>query len=408
MNSSLPKILGLERREKKHCTKCDADISYANWSRHQRSTKHLVGKKEIATHKSCDHCNKTITSSNWARHLKSNAHLNNKGNVNLRKVFNFKDSLFKESQGKVKLLQETKHRKPHRVFNFSNLLFEEPKKKHIVEEAETAFASRLKTYNILNTKGYKDVRKFLDNTQNIIEGKIKHTLKYMDMKVNMVLVAEYKKGVDKDNMEYLETNFKTKNEIIVKATNLTDYYSGAKDHILNEMESFETRGSQWTLNKIHKLELRLNKYNPLKGSSYIPLPKVIDAKKAIINVKNGDNKCFLWSVLSALHPAEQHSYRVSQYKKFEHEFDAVLRNIEFPVKISDIGKFEKATDISVNVYHLDDYKNVLPLRITENENDKHIDLLYIKEADKEHYCWIKNLWKLVGKQLTKNCLKRHL
>jgi putative component of membrane protein insertase Oxa1/YidC/SpoIIIJ protein YidD len=39
------------------------------------------------------------------------------------------------------------------------------------------------------------------------------------------------------------------------------------------------------------MELRISKCNPLRGSSYIPLPKVLANKKAIINVQNEDDEC---------------------------------------------------------------------------------------------------------------------
>jgi hypothetical protein len=157
--------------------------------------------------------------------------------------------------------------------------------------------------------------------------------------------AEY----TRDTEEYQEINFKTQNEIIRRASNLDEFYSTAKNKILSEMEEFEIKGSQWTLNRILKTELRINKYNPLRGSSYIPLPEVLANKKAITNVKNEDNKCFLWSILSALHPANKHSYRVSKYKQLENEFDEALKGIEFPVKLSDVSKYVKRTNISINV-----------------------------------------------------------
>jgi hypothetical protein len=45
------------------------------------------------------------------------------------------------------------------------------------------------------------------------------------------------------------------------------------------MEEFEIKGSQWKLNRILKMGLRINKYNPLRGPSYISLPKVLANKK---------------------------------------------------------------------------------------------------------------------------------
>ena len=42
----------------------------------------------------------------------------------------------------------------------------------------------------------------------------------------------------------------------------------------------------------------------LGGSSYIPLPDFLAAKKAIVNLKNEDNECFKWAITRALNPVE--------------------------------------------------------------------------------------------------------
>jgi hypothetical protein len=47
------------------------------------------------------------------------------------------------------------------------------------------------------------------------------------------------------------------------------------------------------------LTTHMARYRPLRGSSYIPLPIRLRSKRAIINVKNKDNKCLMWSVLAA-------------------------------------------------------------------------------------------------------------
>jgi len=53
------------------------------------------------------------------------------------------------------------------------------------------------------------------------------------------------------------------------------------------------------------LTLNINELNPMRGSSWIPLPPLIEYKHACINVKNDDNKCFRWAVLSALYPMKK-------------------------------------------------------------------------------------------------------
>ncbi len=48
---------------------------------------------------------------------------------------------------------------------------------------------------------------------------------------------------------------------------------------------------------ILNIYIDIYKTKPLNGSSYIPLPECIANKKAVINIKNEDNNCFLYSVL---------------------------------------------------------------------------------------------------------------
>jgi hypothetical protein len=147
-------------------------------------------------------------------------------------------------------------------------------------------------------------------------------------------------------------NFRTRNEIITPASNLAEVYAAIIQTVLDKMETFEIRGTNCVLNRIQSIELGINRYVPLRGRSYVPLSKVLANKKATISVQNKNNKCFLWAVLSTLHPAADHSNRVSKYKKWEHEFNEALQGIEFPVKLTDVPKFAKRSGISINVYTL--------------------------------------------------------
>ncbi|KAL4153106.1 hypothetical protein QTP88_000939 [Uroleucon formosanum] len=280
----------------------------------------------------------------------------------------------------------------------------------ILKTDETAFQSRLKTYVIKNNMAIKDVQVFLNRLDNPVIGQLKHALKKKNLKVNIMFLAIYKRGTNEENMEYKECNFKTTNKILTTNSDLNVYYTNEKIKIVNEIEEFVMKNSQWRLHQILSLGININKYVPFKGSSYIPLPKHIGDKKAIINVQNKDDKCFLWAILSALHPVEKNPQRVIKYIPFENEFDKELKDIEFPLKTTDIPKFVKRTkDISINIYCLDK-KVIVPLEISKIEKTNHIDLLYLREdnENKGHYCWIKDLWKLCGSQMTKDGHKRFL
>ena len=90
-----------------------------------------------------------------------------------------------------------------------------------------------------------------------------------------------------------------------------------------------------------KLDLGVAVYAPLEGSSYMKLPKELEDKKATLNIQNEDEKCFLWSVLAALHPVNRkgHPHRLRHYKGYEQELN--VSGIEFPMKVKNISKFEK-------------------------------------------------------------------
>ena len=102
--------------------------------------------------------------------------------------------------------------------------------------------------------------------------------------------------------------------------------------------------------RILYLEVNINKYNPLKASSYIELPYTIKKKQAIINVQNNDEKCFAWAVISALHTPTGAPQRTSSYPEPSTVID--LTGLTFPISLQDITIFERNNNISINVYGL--------------------------------------------------------
>jgi hypothetical protein len=71
-------------------------------------------------------------------------------------------------------------------------------------------------------------------------------------------------------------------------------------------------------------------------------------KKACINVKIRGNQHFLWPVLLAIHFLESYPERVTkcqQYKKLNN-----LENINFPLKVHGISKFESQGKINIAIF----------------------------------------------------------
>ncbi|XP_068711268.1 uncharacterized protein [Montipora foliosa] len=172
----------------------------------------------------------------------------------------------------------------------------------------------------------------------------------------------------------------------------------ANQKILSAFSTYQKEGSGWTLSEILHLDLNVAQNKPLKGSSYLPLPKKLKDKKAFINVENGDNKCFMWSVLAALHPIPRKSNpeRIHHYRPYVDEVN--LDGIECPVPVSKIPKFEKKNKTSVNLFGFEE-GDLFPLYLTkEREFPVHVNLLLFSRGEKRHYCLIKNLNRLLSNQ----------
>ena len=102
---------------------------------------------------------------------------------------------------------------------------------------------------------------------------------------------------------------------------------------MEKLADYQTNGSGWYFKEVISLEIYTVDYKTLKGESYIPLPDFLMRKKAIINMENKDNKCFLWSVLRYLHPKQSHGERLTDLIKYENVLN--FKGIDFPVKVKD-------------------------------------------------------------------------
>ncbi|GBN02400.1 hypothetical protein AVEN_19014-1 [Araneus ventricosus] len=116
------------------------------------------------------------------------------------------------------------------------------------------------------------------------------------------------------DVEYCTPYFRSKVVIELDTSIIGDHIEQAFEKIKESLYEFLKNGSGWDFDSVIHMELKTATYLPLAPSSYIHLPSKLDAKKPLINIKNTDQKCFIWSVLAALHPAGgPHSEKVYYY-----------------------------------------------------------------------------------------------
>ena len=173
--------------------------------------------------------------------------------------------------------------------------------------------------------------------------------------------------------ENLENNFEIVEEMI--------------QEMIEAMENYNKRGSNWIFKRVIRLDVNFVRWNPLRGSAWIPLPTKLANKKAVINMINRDNMCFKWCIARAANMVENHPERITDDLQEQAEkFD--WTDCKFPMALDKIKIFEKRNNLSINVYQWKEC--ACPLRITKEEKPFHVDLVFLTKDFQNHFALIKN------------------
>ena len=75
--------------------------------------------------------------------------------------------------------------------------------------------------------------------------------------------------------------------------------------IFYRIDNWSNKGSGCIIKSIDGEYVNISAYSPSIGSTYIELPSALkNSKKGLINIKNNDNKCFLWCHIKHLNLVE--------------------------------------------------------------------------------------------------------
>ena len=104
----------------------------------------------------------------------------------------------------------------------------------------------------------------------------------------------------------------------------------------------------------------------------VRIPGWLSCKKAIINVKSGDDRCFAFAIIASLkyeefkHKGGQTRQNYKTYEKFITDYN--WTGIPFPTPIStDVYKqFERQNEVSLNVYQINE----------RDQNDSNLIMIY--------------------------------
>ena len=123
----------------------------------------------------------------------------------------------------------------------------------------------------------------------------------------------------------------------------------AFQEILYKIDNWINEGSGWIVELIESQYINVSTYRPLSGSYYIKLPAELRSpKEGLINIKNNDQKYFLWCHVRHVNPVKIHPERITrENKELINDLDYV--GVGFPVREKGFSKIETKSNICINV-----------------------------------------------------------
>ena len=206
-----------------------------------------------------------------------------------------------------------------------------------------------KTYEI-DANTYKDLSALFSDKKSMLVNQISQDLReYNGIKFSIGLSVQFYHDEGDGERKLVVGQNHGEQSAVLDENNVDEFYDKQTAYLQTWIEKFTNTASGLEIDHCIKLYLNIAKYEPLKGSSKIPLPEALANKKAIINLPNEDDRCLEWALLSILYYNENNPSKLSSYRKNLGTLH--LKGIDFPTPLSQIPKVEKQNaDFAINVY----------------------------------------------------------
>ena len=264
---------------------------------------------------------------------------------------------------------------------------------------EGVFGGAYSKYRINGIEGM-DLPTFFSKIRSSIMNVLKKEMSQRSIRSQTTTWIRFMKGI-----EYVNLAFSSRMTLVYMLNDIESIVQSMINHMAQQVENPALRDSKFVLDSIMHTDINIHRLNLMRGSSYIPLPDWLVKKKAILNPKNLDMKCFKWSLIAALKWEEinRDHQRVSKLRRYEDEFD--WSGIRYPVSVKDINKFETRNRIGVNVLALNGKTPYICRK--GGDYDRVANLMMIEDGEKKHYVTIKSLERLLSKMNSKHNPVQH-
>ena len=128
------------------------------------------------------------------------------------------------------------------------------------------------------------------------------------------------------------------------------------------IDNWVNESSGLIIESIESQYINVSTFRPLIQSYYVKLAAELRSpKEVLINIKNNDQKCFLWCHIKHINQVKIHPKRIMQKDK-ELVSDLNYDGIEFPVSRKIFSKIERKKTICIDVF-CDENKLTFPIYI---------------------------------------------
>ena len=124
--------------------------------------------------------------------------------------------------------------------------------------------------------------------------------------------------------------------------------------LINRIQIIEMHEPKWNFQRSNSMKLLFDKTGEINVSFF---EKISLRSSALLNIKNHDKYCLIWSTLDYLHPFENKSTRVSNYRHYVSELNVDGFDITYGFKCSHVHIFKKLNKLSINKFETNFYQD---------------------------------------------------
>lgn len=211
---------------------------------------------------------------------------------------------------------------------------------------------------------------------------------------------------DDENNEYIihKNVFNSKTELIKTQNNINAFIAESFIDLDVDLDKAHN-GSGYEFVGITQVAIGVSRVKKIEAGAYIPTPKEIASKLAVVNFKNmNDDMCLNYCIIGSRYYSKinnKDKNNICYYKKYMSELK-IPENQTYPIDImNDIPLYEKLNNIKINVWKYED-GSLIELYCDKTERAfEVINLLCIIGAEnKNHFVWIKDLSRMFASKTT--------